>query len=136
MFATTKRLSRRRAAMLAAVPAFVLCTAGAGAYVEFADQPTLTPAPEVAEAPADLEQAFWACDYVGTTYGMQAAPIAVCSEVTASLQEQKFAGDFAGLLEWWRQNKPIQHARLEAAQVGDASRRQGGNRRPRLGRSI
>jgi hypothetical protein len=52
------------------------------------------------QAPANPEQAFWACDFVGTTYGADAAPVALCSEVTDALQEQKFDGDFGRLLEW------------------------------------
>ena len=124
MFANKNGFPRRRAAIIAAVPLLALCTAGAGAYVAFADEttPVAVTASSV-QTPADLEQAFWACDYIGTTRGLQAAPVAFCSEVTAALQEQKFDGDFGRLLEWWKQNKPAQHARLKPAEVATVSTR-------------
>ncbi|MGZ5090254.1 MAG: hypothetical protein ACXWCY_31710 [Burkholderiales bacterium] len=124
MFAKKNGPPRRRASIIAAVPLIALCTAGAGAYVAFADEttPVVVTSSRV-QAPADLEQAFWACDFVGTTYGVDAAPVAFCSEVTAALQEQKFDGDFGRLLEWWKQNKPTQHARLESVEVANASMR-------------
>ena len=69
----------------------------------------------------DVEQAFWACDYVGTTHGVQAAPVAFCSEATTTLIQQKFGGDFEQMLEWWRQNKAAQHGRFEAASVANVA---------------
>ena len=123
MFAKENAL-RCRSALIAAVHVVAVCTAGAGAYVALADQttPIAVASPHV-QAPADLEQAFWACDYIATTHGVQAAPVALCSEVTAALQEQKFGGDFGRLLEWWQQNKPAQHARLKPAELATASTR-------------
>ena len=123
MSATNKGPSRR-AAIIAAVHVFAVCTASAGAYVALADEPgpAALPSAEV-QAPGDLEQAFWVCDYVATAHGIEATPVALCSEVTARLQEQKFAGDFGQLLEWWRQNKPVQHARLDAASITNAALR-------------
>jgi hypothetical protein len=118
MFAN-KKGSARRAAIVAASFVFALSTAGAGAYVAFADESTPVSAVPVAPAaalPADLENAFWVCDFVGTTYGVSAAPVALCSEVTTALQEQKFGGDFAQFLEWWGQNKTVEHSKLAAVQ--------------------
>jgi hypothetical protein len=36
----------------------------------------------------------------------------VCSAATEELKNTKFGGDFMALLDWWRGNKPEQHARL------------------------
>ncbi|HZN24559.1 MAG TPA: hypothetical protein VFB75_10050 [Burkholderiales bacterium] len=122
MFARKNELSRSRTAIIAAVHLFALSAAGAGAYVAFADE--AASAVEItskAHAPVDLEQAFWACDYAGTKYGVHNAPMAFCGEVTAELKQQKFGGDFLQMLEWWQQNKPTQHRRLEADQVAHAS---------------
>lgn len=63
---------------------------------------------------ADLEEAFWMCEYVAATHGAGAEQIVTCSAVYDALKERKFAGDFDGLLAWWRQNKPAQLARLAA----------------------
>src|SRR5690349_20980852 len=117
MFANKKGSQRRPAAIIAALPLIALCTAGAGAYVAFADETTpVTAISPSVHSPVDLEHAFWACDYIGTTRGVQAAPIEFCSEVTAALKEQKFDGDFGLLLDWWKENKPAQHARLASAE--------------------
>jgi hypothetical protein len=59
-----------------------------------------------------LERAFWACDYVATTQGIQATPAAVCRYVTEELKQQKFSGSFGQMLEWWRANKPAEHRRI------------------------
>ena len=63
---------------------------------------------------ADLEEAFWSCDYTATTSGMHATPVDLCSAVYEELKERKFGGDFKQLLEWWRRNKPEEHARQAA----------------------
>jgi hypothetical protein len=63
---------------------------------------------------ADLEEAFWICDYTATTVGMGATPIGLCSAVYDELKARKFNGDFEQLLYWWRQNKPAEHARQAA----------------------
>ena len=61
---------------------------------------------------ARLESAFWACDYVATTRGIQATPIAACRHATEELKRQKFGGSFNRLVEWWRDNKAAEHRRL------------------------
>jgi hypothetical protein len=61
---------------------------------------------------ADLEAAFWACEYAATTRG--AASIAPCTAVYDALKERKFGGDFDGLLKWWQQNKVSEYRRLGA----------------------
>lgn len=74
------------------------------------------PAPGAAARPdgiADLERAFWACDYVATTRGIGATPIAACRHATESLKREKFGGSFPALLEWWRDNKEAEHGKLQ-----------------------
>ncbi|HEY9446938.1 MAG TPA: hypothetical protein VIQ62_07665 [Burkholderiales bacterium] len=60
----------------------------------------------------DLERAFWACDYVGTTQGVSAAPVAACSAITDALKKAKFGGDFHQMLTWWKRNKQAEHEEL------------------------
>ena len=62
---------------------------------------------------ADLEHAFWTCDYIATTRGVHVTPVDVCSAVTDELREQKFQGDFLDMLEWWQRHKLAQHASFE-----------------------
>jgi hypothetical protein len=74
------------------------------------------PEPPPAAAAADtaeLERAFWACDYVATTRGVSATPIAACRHATESLKREKFGGSFPALLEWWRDNKEGEHRKVE-----------------------
>src|SRR5688572_28583104 len=68
---------------------------------------------EAAAAPQDqLEAIFWHCDYVATTKGMDATPVRECAAATRQLRRVKFEGSFNRMLEWWRQNKPAEHARI------------------------
>ncbi len=68
--------------------------------------------PESAAGASELERAFWVCDYVATTRGVDATPIAHCSAVTDALKNERFGGDFSELLAWWQRNKPAEHAAL------------------------
>jgi hypothetical protein len=121
MFAKKNRRFTRRTAIVAAFSALVLGAAGS-ACIALADDASRGRA-AATPAAADLEQAFWSCDYVGTTYGVQAAPIEFCAEVTQALRVQKFGGDLEQMLHWWRQNKSAAHAAVEAIQLtGGASR--------------
>ena len=61
-----------------------------------------------------LERAFWICDHRATTHGVDATPVEACTAVFDALKEAKFGGDFGELLAWWRQNKLIEHTRLES----------------------
>jgi hypothetical protein len=121
MFANRKGLSRRRASIITAIPVLALCTAAAVAYggSPYHSGPPSQGSAEVV-ATTTLEDAFWRCDYLATRYGVHAAPVAYCSEVTARLQEQKFRGDFLQLLGWWRQNKPVEHGKLDSIHVAGA----------------
>ena len=61
-----------------------------------------------------LERAFWLCDHRATTHGVDATPVDACTLVFEALKDNKFGGDFAELLAWWRQNKLVEHTRLES----------------------
>ena len=73
---------------------------------------TPAPAPEAATT-AELESAFWACDYVATTRGVQATPAAACRLATESLKREKFGGSFPAMVEWWRVNKAARHQEMQ-----------------------
>ena len=82
-----------------------------------AGAPVETPQPETAGKldaveVARLESAFWACDYVATTRGMHATPIAACRYATEELKQHKFGGSSSRFVEWWRENKAAEHRRL------------------------
>ena len=77
--------------------------------------------------PSSTERMFWTCDYVATTRGLDATPVAACSAATDQLRDEKFGGDFLRMLDWWRENKLTAHARMEAALAVQSA----GNRRNR-----
>jgi hypothetical protein len=60
-----------------------------------------------------LERAFWLCDYMATTQGMDSTPIVACRFVTDELKKQKFGGSFRELLAWWSANKRAEYDRIE-----------------------
>jgi hypothetical protein len=77
-------------------------------------QSARTDVPDVYRMPPDvLERAFWLCDHTATVHGVDATPIAACTNVFEALKQTKFGGDFGELLAWWRENKHIEHTRLE-----------------------
>lgn len=61
-----------------------------------------------------LEELFWTCDYVATTRGMDATSMHRCAAATRDLRQEKFDGSFERLLEWWRENKVVEHGRRRA----------------------
>jgi hypothetical protein len=67
---------------------------------------------------ADLEAAFWACDYRATTHGVHSTPVEICATATAELKRVKFRGSFEELLAWWRLNKVAEHRALERSGFG------------------
>jgi hypothetical protein len=77
-----------------------------------------TPAP--AATPADLESAFWLCDYIGTTQSVDSGAGVACSVITEELKNKNFGGDFDAMVAWWREKKPAEHQRLEAASRANA----------------
>jgi len=62
---------------------------------------------------AALESAFWYCDYVATTHGVLAAPMAACQYATGELKARKFGGSHRALVAWWEENKAAEHGRME-----------------------
>jgi hypothetical protein len=65
---------------------------------------------------ADLEKAFWTCDYTATVYGILDAGMGVeCGIATEDLKQKKFNGNFNAMLSWWQQNKAAQHGALDTA---------------------
>lgn len=82
-----------------------------------------SPPPAAAAQPeamptAQLEAIFWACDYVATTRGIDATPMAQCAIATRELRRVKFANSFHALLDWWRENKAVEHERERQARAG------------------
>jgi len=63
---------------------------------------------------ADLEKAFWICDYAATTGSIATPDAALCHAVYDRLKAEKFGGDFERLLAWWRANKVAEHRKLDA----------------------
>jgi hypothetical protein len=120
MFAKNNRRFTRRTAVVAGLHTLIFGIAAAAYVALGADSSAeeLVAVSVAAQPDVDLEKAFWSCDYVGTTYGVHAAPIAFCSDVTQALREQKFGGDFGQLLEWWRQNKSAAHSAVESLRSG------------------
>ena len=71
---------------------------------------------------ADLEKAFWICDYEATTYGIGNVNAEVCLVVTEDLKRVKFGGDFEALADWWRDQKYGVHEALERAREAQAAK--------------
>ena len=67
---------------------------------------------------AALESAFWYCDYVATTHGVLAAPMAACQYATGELKARKFGGSHKALVAWWQENKAAEHGRMEGRVAG------------------
>ena len=66
----------------------------------------------------DLEKAFWVCDYAGTHGSVAPDYAASCIAITEELKRVKFDGDFDRLVAWWKQHKPVQHAKVKSAGAG------------------
>ena len=66
-------------------------------------------------SPAHLERAFWLCDYVATTRGIHATPVATCSAITDELKNVRFGGDFLEFNKWWKLHNPAEHSKLAAS---------------------
>jgi hypothetical protein len=68
---------------------------------------------------ADLEQAFWRCDYAGAKRAMPFASGDACMTVAETLQARKFGGDFGAMRAWWRENKPAAYAAYDQLNLDD-----------------
>ena len=104
------------ASLRALAAAIVLsCAASAVSRPAQAQQPAAAEPEDIRSMPVEvLERAFWICDHRATTHGVDATPIGACTAVFEALNENKFGGDFSELLAWWRQNKLVEHTRLES----------------------
>src|SRR5687767_2211855 len=99
----------------AALRTFGAALALASAITATAADPLVPDSTDVHSMPLDvLERAFWMCDHRATTHGVDATPVDACTAVFEALKENKFGGDFTELLAWWRQNKLVEHTRLES----------------------
>lgn len=61
----------------------------------------------------EIEKAFWICDYVASTRGMEFVALDLCAAITDLIKTEKFGGDYGEMVEWWRQQKPAEHRKLE-----------------------
>lgn len=114
---TRTALSNRRSGLSTAAASIALLLASAiGPFDAHADQPANSPrsfAAVDAHLPlADLEQAYWECDYAATTWGVSLGEGALCGVIYEELKRRKFAGDFQAVLEWWRQHKIAEYEAL------------------------
>ena len=102
---------------------FAVGVVGVGLAAGVQAQPVAPPAPatrSLVAAGFDLhriEEAFWACDYLGTTRGTEAVDVGRCIAVSDALRELRFGNDLDRLVAWWREHKPTQHARLAAVEA-------------------
>ena len=60
-----------------------------------------------------IEKAFWVCDYVASTRGMQFVSLDQCAAITDLIKNEKFGGDYDEMVQWWRERKPAEHLKLE-----------------------
>jgi hypothetical protein len=67
---------------------------------------------DVRSAGPELEALFWQCDYAVTTRPVDMDEGAACADITRTLRDQRFAGDFTAMLEWWKANKHAEHTQL------------------------
>ena len=98
-----------------AVALVVSCASSAIPQPAHAQPPAAPESDDIRSMPVDvLERAFWLCDHRATTHGVDATPVEACTAVFETLKQNKFGGDFSELLAWWRQNKLVEHTRLES----------------------
>lgn len=98
----------------AAVALLALVAGGSCAAIESAPAPAaeaVRPVPDAGDTAA-LESAFWYCDYMATTHGVLATPMAACQFATDELKARKFGGSSRSLAAWWEENKAAEHGRM------------------------
>jgi hypothetical protein len=102
-----------KAAVLTALSAALGWNASPAAAARRVDVPQSAPVAEVRVQDADLEELFWICDHAAVTRMVGPDEVALCSAVSERLLMERFGGDSEQLLEWWRENKAIEHRRLD-----------------------
>ena len=70
-------------------------------------------ASEAARSAEELERAFWICDYIASTRGMQFVSLDLCATITDQIKTERFGGDYDEMVRWWQEHKPAQHLRLQ-----------------------
>lgn len=71
---------------------------------------------------ADLEKAYWFCDYASTVTRLDMGTAMSCSVVNETLKRRKFGGNFEAMLVWWQDNKAAQHRAFEEQLHASADR--------------
>jgi hypothetical protein len=97
---------------LAALDVAMMCNVGA-AWAEELPRPRTAYAVVSSMKLADLEDAFWVCDFVATKHGVAKTDTDACGTICSGLKGRKFGWDFAELLRWWKENKAARHERLD-----------------------
>jgi hypothetical protein len=116
------RLTKQGAVPTLAVVAIAAALSCGSAGAQQSSRAPVLGAVQLASADlADLETAFWTCEYAATTRGN--ANIENCTAIYAALKSRKFEGDFDGLLQWWQQNRDAMYRRLSASEVSLAGER-------------
>jgi len=59
----------------------------------------------------ELETAYWDCDYAATQGALGFGDATTCSQVFEALKKEKFGGDFKKFMEWWKDNKEVEHSK-------------------------
>lgn len=54
---------------------------------------------------AEVEKAYWDCEFTATQGPIDLDGAAACSEIYEYLKKDKFLGDFDRFLVWWKENK-------------------------------
>ena len=100
-------MARTWASIVAVVSATVLFgwSAGVAARAELTDEIPV----------AELERAFWRCDYEATQRALDVGTAAQCGEIAEAFKARRFGGDFGALLAWWRHHKDAEHLALADA---------------------
>jgi hypothetical protein len=58
---------------------------------------------------AEIEKAYWVCDYESSKSMLSMGDAATCSFVFEELKSRKFNGDWPAMLAWWKANKDAEY---------------------------
>jgi hypothetical protein len=86
--------------------------------------PDTRPAAVVA---AELEKAFWVCDYAGTNGVVDPMQGAACIAITDEFKRVQFDGDLDRLVAWWSLHKIARHQELMRAQTAVVEQKHAGD---------
>jgi hypothetical protein len=56
-------------------------------------------------AGAEVEKAYWDCEFTAIQGRISLDDAAACNEIYEHLKEHKFGGQFDRFLAWWQENK-------------------------------